>query len=72
MRFTPDAVIGESASILCESCWRDISWATDLENWKNIIDQMCSKIEAEVKRLEGTPKSHVRNGRNFSCSAMSR
>jgi len=34
---------------------------TDLENWRNIVDQMCSKIEAEVKRLEGTPKSHARN-----------
>ena len=34
---------------------------TDLENWKNIVDQMESKITAEVKRLEGTPKSHARN-----------
>jgi hypothetical protein len=32
---------------------------TDLENWKNIIDQMQSKIDAEVRRLEGTPKSSV-------------
>lgn len=34
---------------------------TDLENWKNIVDQMVSKINSEVKRLEGTPKSHERN-----------
>lgn len=33
----------------------------DLENWKNIVDQMASKIEAEVKRLEATAKSHARN-----------
>lgn len=34
---------------------------TELENWKDIVDQMVSKIEAEAKRLEGTPKNVGRN-----------
>ena len=34
---------------------------TDLENWKTIVDNMAARIEAEVKRLEGTTKSHARN-----------
>jgi hypothetical protein len=35
----------------------------DLENWKNIIDQMQSKIEADVRALEQKAKSHERNDR---------
>jgi hypothetical protein len=33
----------------------------DLENWKNIIDQIETRITEEEKRIEGTPKSHQRN-----------
>jgi hypothetical protein len=35
----------------------------DLENWKNLIDNIEAKIEEDVARLEQTAKSHERNNR---------